>query len=61
MVPWEESSTFSALCGLKFKVSLITEPQKFHSVGALKCNLNEKNLIHGRVTTMISKFSPQIF
>ena len=34
---------------------------KFYSVRALKCYLNEKNLIHGRVTATISKFSPQIF
>ena len=27
----------------------------------LKRYLNEKNLIHGRVMAMISKFSPQIF
>ena len=31
---------------------------KFYSVKALKCNLNDKNLIHGRVTATISKFSP---
>ena len=29
---------------------------KFYSVRALKCYLNEKNLIHGRVTATISKF-----
>ena len=34
---------------------------KFYFVRTLKCYLNEKNLIHGRVTAMISKFSPQIF
>ena len=34
---------------------------KFYSVRALKYYLNEKNLIHGRVTATISKFSPQIF
>ena len=34
---------------------------KFYFVRALKCHLNEKNLIHGRVTATISKFSPQIF
>ena len=39
----------------------ITSKIKFHSVRALKCYLNEKNLIHGRVTATISKFSPQIF
>ena len=33
---------------------------KFYSVRALKCYLNEKNLIHGLVTATISKFSPQI-
>ena len=34
---------------------------KFYFVRALKCYLNEKNLIHGRVTATILKFSPQIF
>ena len=34
---------------------------KFYSVRALKCYLNEKNLILGRVTATISKFSPQMF
>ena len=38
-----------------------TSKIKFYSVRALKCYLNEKNLIHGRVTATISKFSPQIF
>ena len=32
---------------------------KLYSVRALKRCLNEKNLIHGRVMAMISKFSPQ--
>ena len=35
-----------------------TSKIKFYSVRALKCYLNEKNLIHGRVTATISKFSP---
>ena len=35
-----------------------TSKIKFYSVKALKCYLNEKNLMHGRVTAMISKFSP---
>ena len=38
-----------------------TSKIKFYSVRALKCYLNEKNLIQGRVTATISKFSPQIF
>ena len=38
-----------------------TSKIKFYSVRALKCYLNEKNLIHGRVTATIKKFSPQIF
>ena len=38
-----------------------TSKIKFYSVRSLKCYLNEKNLIHGRVTATISKFSPQIF
>ena len=33
---------------------------KFYFVRALKCYLNEKNMIHGRVTATISNFSPQI-
>ena len=54
---------FSVPRDLKFKAILITEPQKikFYVVRALKCYLNEKNLIHGRITATISKFSPQIF
>ena len=38
-----------------------TSKIKFYSVRALKCYLNEKNLLHGRVTATISKFSPHIF
>ena len=38
-----------------------TSKIKFYSVRALGCYLNEKGLIHGRVTARISKFSPQIF
>ena len=38
-----------------------TSKIKFCSVRALKCYLNEKNLIHGRVTATISTFGPQIF
>ena len=34
---------------------------KFYFVRALICHLNEKNLMDGRVTATISKFSPQIF
>ena len=34
---------------------------KFYSVRALKCYLNEKNLMHDRVTATIPQFSPQIF
>ena len=57
-----ESSIFSVSRDLKFKAILTTEPRKSSStVRALKCYLNEKNLMHGRVTTTISKFSPQIF
>ena len=36
----------SKVCGLNFE---------------LVANLNEKNLVHRRVTATISKFSPQIF
>ena len=38
-----------------------TSKIKFYSVRALKYYLNEENLTHGRVTTTISKVSPQIF
>ena len=38
-----------------------TQKIKLYSVRALKCYLNEKNLIHGRVMETISKFSRQIF
>ena len=38
-----------------------TSKIKFYSVRALKCYLNEKNLINSRVTATISKFSSQIF
>ena len=38
-----------------------TSKIKFNSIRALKCYLNEKNLIHGRVTATFSKFNPQIF
>ena len=38
-----------------------TSKIKFYSVRALKCCLNEKNLINGRVTSAISKFCQQIF
>ena len=34
---------------------------KLYSVKALKSYLNDKNLIHGRLTAAISKFSPHIF
>ena len=38
-----------------------TSKIKFYFVRALKCYLNKKNLIHGRVTATISKFIAQIF
>ena len=38
-----------------------TSKIKFYYVRALKCYLNEKNLIQGRVKATISKFSPQSF
>ena len=38
-----------------------TSQIKFYSVRALKCYLNEKYLIYGRVTATVSKFSQQIF
>ena len=34
---------------------------KFYSVRALKCYLNEKDLIYDGKTATISKFSPQVF
>ena len=49
--------------GFEIKSDLYYRTSKFmfYFVRALKCYLNEKNLMHGRVTSMISKFSPQIF
>ena len=47
--------------GIQSDFDYRTSKIKFYSVRALKCYLSEKNLIHGRVTAMISKFSPQIF
>ena len=38
-----------------------TQKIKLYSVRAFKGCLNEKNLIHGRVMSTISKFSPQVF
>ena len=38
-----------------------TQKIKLYSVRALKCYLNEINLIYGRAMATISKFSPQIF
>ena len=38
-----------------------TSKSKFYSIRALKCYLNEKHLIQGRVTATISKFSWQVF
>ena len=38
-----------------------TSKMKFYSVRALKCYVNEKNLIHRRVAATISKLSKQIF
>ena len=62
-VPWEKTSIFLACWDLMFKQILITKPKKIKlfSVRALKRYLNEKNLMHGQVMAMISKFSPQIF
>ena len=50
-------SGFKTQSDFDYRISKI----KFCSVRALKCYLNEKNLINGRVTATISKFSPQIF
>ena len=53
---------FLACWDLTFKQILVTKPKKSSSTQpALKCYLNEKNVIHGRVMATISKFSPQIF
>ena len=51
------SSGFEIQSDFDYRTSKI----KFYSVRALECYLNEKNLIHGRVTATISKFSPQMF
>ena len=50
-------SRFEAQSVFYYRISKI----KFYSVRALKCYLNEKNLIHGQVAATISKFGPQIF
>ena len=50
-------SGFEIQSDLDYRTSAV----KFYSFRALKCYVNEKNLIHGRVTATISKFSPQIF
>ena len=57
--PWKKSSIFLVSWDLRFKGILIAKPQtiKLHTVRALKRYLNEKNLIHGRVTATILEFS----
>ena len=60
--PLGEHLHFSVGWDLTLKQILIKTPKiKLYSVRALKRYLNEKNLIHGRVMAMISKFSPQVF
>ena len=62
-VPLGENLDFFNLLGFDIQTNSDHKTQqiKLYSVRALKCYLNEKNLIHGRVMATISKFSPQIF
>ena len=61
LVPWEKTSIFSPL-GFDLYLNFCHKIKKPSSTqSALKCYLNEKNLMHGRVMVTISKFSPQIF
>ena len=54
---WVEGSIYSGF-EIRSDFDYRTLKIKFSSVRALKCYLNEKNLIHGRVMATISKFSP---
>ena len=61
LVLWEKTSIFSPL-GFDLYLNFCHKIKKPSSTqSALKCYLNEKNLMHGRVMVTISKFSPQIF
>ena len=62
-VPWEKILIFLSPLGFDIQTNSDHKTQKIklYSVRALKRYLNEKNLIHGRAVSMISKFSPQIF
>ena len=59
--PQKSSFTLLGLFEIQSDFDSRTSKIKFYSVRSLKCHLNEKNLIHSRVTATISKFSPQIF
>ena len=61
--PLGEKLEFFSPLGFKIKSNfdLETTKLKLHSVRALKQYLNEKNLIHGRETATIWKFSAQNF
>ena len=60
LVPWEKTSIFSTL-GFDVYLNSCHKIKKSSSTqSALKCYLNDKNLMHGRVMATISKFSPQI-
>ena len=62
VVPFGGKLYFVSLQGFEIQSDFdyITTKITFSSVRALKCYLNEKNLIHGRVTAPILKFSPHI-
>ena len=63
VVHWEESLIFFSPSGFEIQSDFDyrTSKIKSYSVRALKCYVIDKNLIYGRVTATISKFSPQIF
>ena len=63
VIPLGENLDFFSPLGFDIQTNYDHKTQKIKlfSVRALKCYLDEKNLIHGRVMATISKFSPQIF
>ena len=62
-IPWEKDSIFFIPVGLDNQRHSDHETPKikFHSVRALERYFDPKNLIHGRETSTISKFSALIF
>ena len=61
--PLGENLDFFSPLGFDVQTNSDHKPPKIKlcSVRALKCYLNEKNLIHSRVMATISKFGPHIF